>query len=343
MRNTFAAMNLVTGATGMLGTHVMLELLTRGKKVKALVRNGANKTLVKEVFEFYFPNKEYYNQITWVEGDVLDVVSLQEAMQDCSTVYHTAAIVSYHSADRKKMYRINVEGTANVVNASMEMGVQQLCHVSSISALGKSVQGKMLTEDVEWKTSSNNSHYSVTKQLAEMEIWRGIQEGLPAVIVNPGVIIGPGDFSRSSGSMYTKLNEGLNYYPQGGTGVVGAKDCASIMVDLIEKKIFEQRFLLISENMTMKTVFESVSESLGKMKPQKVASNFILQVARTGEWFKEKFTGKKALITREMVRNTSLHVMYSNEKIVLALGRNFEPIHISIKQTGDFFKLKNPG
>ncbi len=331
-------MNLVTGATGILGTHVMLELLVRGQKVKALVRSNANKALVKEVFEFYYPNNTYYNQIVWAEGDVLDVVSLQEAMQDCTTIYHTAAVVSYHAADRKEMYRVNVEGTGNVVNAAIECSIKQLCHVSSIAALGKSVQGRTLTEEVEWKASPDNSHYGITKHLAEMEVWRGIQEGLPAVMVNPGIIIGPGDFGRSSGSMFTKLNEGLNYYPQGGTGIVSATDCATMMVDLVEKQIFEERFLLVSENMTMKALFEKVSESLGKKKPQKVASDFILQTARIAERLKEIFTRRKALVTKEMVRNTSLHVLYSNDKIITALATEFEPVSVAIQRTGEFFK-----
>lgn len=332
-------MNLVTGATGMLGIHVMLELLVRGEKVKALVRDGANTSIVKKVFQFYYPDKNYFDQIEWAEGDILDTVSLQDAMKGCEVVYHTAAVVSYHAADRKMMYTTNIEGTANVVNVAAEAGIKKLCHVSSIAALGKALQGVALTEETEWKDSDANSHYGITKHLAEMEVWRGIQEGLPAVIVNPGLIIGPGDFSRSSGGIFTKLNEGLNYYPLGGTGVVSAKDCAIMMVELVKKDISAERYLLVSENADMKTVFESVAESLGKPKPQKPATNFILQVVRIAEWLKEKFTGRKAIVTRESVKRTTQQVFYSNEKVSTALGRNFEPIHVAIEQTGKFFQL----
>jgi dihydroflavonol-4-reductase len=333
-------MNLVTGATGMLGTHVMLELLKRGEKVKALLRKGANTDIVRKVFEYYLPHNKYFDQIEWAEGDLLDISSLQEAMQGCDIVYHTAAVVSYHPADRKEMYKVNVEGTANVVNLANDLGIKQLCHVSSIAALGKAVQHKPLDEETEWKTSSDNSHYGITKHLAEMEVWRGIQEGLSAVIVNPGIIIGPGNFSRSSGSMFTKLNEGLNYYSQGGTGVVSAADCARMMVDLMQRQCFNERYILVAENVTMKWLFEEIATSLDKKKPAKVASDFILQVARWGEWFKEKLTGRKALITGEMVRKTSLHVIYNNEKVLRELNTSFIPITESIAQTSSFFKTQ---
>jgi dihydroflavonol-4-reductase len=338
--DTFAAMNLVTGATGMLGTHVMLELLKRGERVRALVRKQSNKQLVHDVFAFYEPRSTYFDSIEWAEGDVMDIPALGEAMQGCTAIYHTAAVVSYHEADRKEMYKVNVEGTANVVNLANELGLKQLCHVSSIAALGKSVQNKPLDEETEWKTSPDNSHYGITKHLAEMEVWRGIQEGLSAVIVNPGIIIGPGDFSRSSGSMFTKLNEGLNYYSQGGTGVVSANDCARMMVELMQRQCFDQRYILVGENVKMKWLFEEIATSLDKKKPTKVASDFILQAARWGEWFKEKFTGRKALITREMVRKTSLHVMYNNEKVMRELNTTFEPVSHAIAQTSAFFKAQ---
>lgn len=337
-RGTFAAMNLVTGATGMLGTHVMLELLIRGQKTKALIRKGANTSIVKKVFEFYYPEKNYFDQIVWAEGDILDIISLQDAMKDCEVVYHTAAIVSYHKADRKAMYTTNIEGTANVVNVALETGIKKLCHVSSIAALGKALQGVSLTEETEWKNSNENPHYGITKHLAEMEVWRGIQEGLPSVIVNPGLIIGPGDFSRSSGGIFTKLNEGLNYYPLGGTGVVSAKDCAIMMADLVQKDISGERYLLVSENTDMKAVFEKVAESLGKPKPQKPATTFIMQVVRIAEWLKEKFTGRKAIVTRESVKRTTQQVFYNNEKVRSAINRDFEPVGIAIEQTGRFFR-----
>lgn len=316
----------------------MLELLIRGQKTKALIRKGANTSIVKKVFEFYYPEKNYFDQIVWAEGDILDIISLQDAMKDCEVVYHTAAIVSYHKEDRKAMYTTNIEGTANVVNVALETGIKKLCHVSSIAALGKALQGVSLTEETEWKNSNENPHYGITKHLAEMEVWRGIQEGLPSVIVNPGLIIGPGDFSRSSGGIFTKLNEGLNYYPLGGTGVVSAKDCAIMMADLVQKDISGERYLLISENTDMKTVFETVAESLGKQKPQKPATNFILHIVRIAEWFKEKFTGRKAIVTRESVKRTTQQVFYSNAKITTELAREFEPVRIAIQQTGEFFK-----
>lgn len=333
-------MNLVTGATGLLGTHIMLELLKRGERVRALARANSNKQLVRDVFSFYEPSSSYFDKIEWIEGDVLDILALEDAMQGCTAIYHTAAIVSYHAAERKQMYKVNVEGTANVVNVANTLGIKHMCHVSSTAALGKSTQNTPLDEETEWKTSPENTHYGITKHLAEMEVWRGIQEGLSAVIVNPGIIIGPGDFSRSSGSMFSKLNEGINYYPQGGTGIVSAMDCARMMVDLMQRQCFNQRYILVGENMTMKRLFEEIATALGKKKPTREANDFILQLARWGEWLKEKFTGRRALITRETVRNTSLHVLYNNEKIQRELNTTFEPISEAIARTGEFFKAQ---
>lgn len=335
--DTFAGMNLITGATGMLGTHIMLELLKRGERVRGIKRPTSDLSIVKSVFEFYFPHEKYFSEVEWVEADVLDVCSLQDAMEGCTAVYHTAAIVSYHAADRKNMYKTNVEGTANVVNCALEMKVHQLCHVSSIAALGKVQDGATLNENTEWKDSAQNTHYGITKHLSELEVWRGIQEGLNALIVNPGFIIGPGDFSRSSNSIFTKLNEGLDYYPMGGTGVVGAVDCASMMVELMQRNIHGEQFILVAENMKMKTLFEEVSVSLQKPKPAKMASEWVLQAARIAEWLKEKLTGRKALVTKETVKNTSFHVLYNTEKVTSLLGRRFEPVKMSIQQTGAFF------
>lgn len=206
-------MNLVTGATGLLGTHLMLDLLSRGEKVRGMKRANSNLEIVKSVFDFYPKGETLFESIEWCEGDVLDVDALQLAMNGCDFVYHCAAVVSYHAKDRDNMYLINVEGTANVVNVALSENISRLCFVSSIAALGKSKPGEVVNEMAVWSDSSYNTHYGITKFLSEMEVWRGIQEGLDAIVVNPGLIIGPGSFDRSSPSLFKKLNQGLSYYP----------------------------------------------------------------------------------------------------------------------------------
>ena len=329
-------MNLVTGATGMLGTHLMIELLSRGERVRGLKREESDLTIVKSVFDSE-QQAALFENIEWVVGEVLDSDSLIEAMQGCESVYHCAAIVSYHSADRAQMYKVNIEGTANVVNASLDSKISKLCFVSSISSLGKA-SNQWLDEESEWRESKYNTHYAISKNLSEMEVWRGVQEGLSAIIVNPGIIIGPGDYNRSSGSLFKTLYEGLAYYPAGGTGFIGIDDCVSMMADLMKNDLSGERYILVSENKTMKEVFDEISEALSKPKPQKEATPFILKVACAAAWLKEKITGKKAVITRENIQNSQVQFFYQNKKVQEALGRSFTPVRDSILKTAAHFK-----
>ncbi len=338
--STFGHMNLVTGATGLLGTHVMVELLKRGEKVRALKRKESNLETVINIFNFYSQEKNLYEKIEWVDGDVMDVDSLLDAMNDCNHVYHCAAIVSYHKADRKQMYKVNVEGTANVVNASLEKKIEKLCFVSSIAALGKVKDGDWLNEESQWKDSDFNTHYGITKNLSELEIWRGAQEGLNTVVVNPGFIIGPGEFSRSSASVFKKIDEGLSYYPPGGTGFVSAPDCATIMADLMKSNVLNERFILVAENLSMKDVFQKIAVALGKNPPEKLASNFILKAVRIVEMIKEKLLNKKAVITKESVKNASIKFYYHNEKVKRTLQTDFTSVESAIASTASFYRLR---
>ncbi len=331
-------MNLVTGATGLLGTHVMLELLQRGERVRALSRNESNIEIVKTVFDFYSPAEKLYENIEWVLGDVMETDTLQEAMKNCTQVYHCAAIVSYHKADRREMYKVNVEGTANVVNAALDLKIEKLCFVSSIAALGKVKDGDWLNEESEWHDSDYNTHYGITKNLSELEVWRGVQEGLSALVVNPGFVIGPGDFTRSSAAIFKKIDEGIGHYPSGGTGFVSAVDCAHMMVELMKLKVVNQRFVLVAENLSMKEIFQKIAIALGKAPPQKLANNFILQSVRIMEALFERLTGKKAMITKESVKNVSLRFYYKNEKVKTVLNTDFSSLEESILSTARFYK-----
>lgn len=330
--------NLVTGATGLLGAHLVLELLRRGDEVRALYRSEEAKKETERLFGFYSVF-DLFKKIEWVVGDVMDVGSLEEAMHGVNHVYHCAAIVSYHSSDRKEMYRINVEGTANMVNVALFKGVDKFLQVSSIAALNR-FQTNPVTEDGDWVESKDNTHYGITKHLSEMEVWRAGQEGLKHVILNPGFIIGPGDFTRSSASIFSKLNEGMRYYPPGGTGFIGVNDVVAAAIGLMKGAMEGERYIAVAENESMQYLFQSISKALGKSEPQKLAAPWMLQLARIAEWLKEKLMGKKALVTRETVKNASLRFYYSSEKIQKELGIAFTPIDAAIRQTANYFKQK---
>lgn len=330
-------MNLVTGASGLLGTHIVLELLKRDAPVRAMVHSTSNQIEFRQLAGHYGISPSLIDRIEWVKGDVLDISSLYECMQDCTVVYHCAAIVSYHRNDRNKMYQVNVEGTANVVNVALDKGNISLCFVSSIAAIGKAKNNDHVDENTDWVDSPLNTHYAITKNLSELEVWRAFHEGLLGVIVNPGFIIGPGNFEKSSPSIFKKLDEGLNYFPPGGTGFIAASDVANIMVTLMEKKNFGERYILVAENLTMKEVFQSIAGQLQKPIPVKEASPMILELARWAEVLRELFTGKKALVTKESVRNASIRIIYDQSKILKTLPVAFTPIENIIRDTAKYY------
>jgi dihydroflavonol-4-reductase len=330
-------MNLVTGASGLLGSHVILELLKKDLPVRAMVRSTSQKGELNRLAEHYGISASLLDRIEWVKGDVLDIPSLFECMRDCGSVYHCAAVVSYHPKDRNVMYQVNVEGTANVVNVALDLGNIDVCFVSSIAAIGKAKNNDHVDENTDWVDSPLNTHYAITKNLAELEVWRAIHEGLNGVIVNPGFIIGPGNFERSSPGIFKKLDEGLSYYPPGGTGFIAANDVANIMVSLVENQNFGERYILVAENLTMKEVFQSVAGELQKDIPVKEASPRILEIARLAEAIRELFTGKKALITKESVKNASIRIFYDQSKILQTMPISFTPVVHAIHKTAKYY------
>lgn len=336
-------MNLVTGATGILGIQVMAELLLRGEKVRGLKRVSGDLSTAQKILAIRTGDDKAIEKIEWVVGNVLDINSLTDAMRDVDHVYHCAAVVSYHADDRDDMYEINVEGTANVVNVALELNRPKICFVSSIAALGKLQKDSWLDEKTEWADSDYNTHYGITKNLSEMEVWRGIQEGLEAIVVNPGFIIGPGDFKRSSSSVFQKIDEGMKYYPPGGTGFIGVKDCASMMISLMKKDISGERFILVAENWSMKELFCSIAQSIGKNIPTREATPTILQIVRIFEWFKQFITFRKALITRETVKNASIRFYYRNDKVKATLGQDFQPLQEAIQDTAQIYRQFEKG
>lgn len=334
-------MNLITGATGMLGTHIMIELLKRGESVRALRRSQSDIAMVSRVFDFY--QSPHFSNIEWVEGDVLDMYSLIDAMAGCSRVFHCAAIVSYHPSDRQTMYAINVEGTENVINVALQQGGIKVGFVSSIAAIGKAKNNDTVDEESEWVDGDFNTHYAITKQRSEMEFWRGIHEGLDGVAFNCGFIVGPGDFIRSSPSLFLKISEGMSFYPPGGSGFIAAVDCARIIVELTLSSANAERYILVSENLSMKELFQSTAEALGVSVPSIEAKPWMMHTARWVESLREMLGGRKALVTAETVRNAAVRFYFNNEKLRKIYSAPFTPIQDAIRQTAAFYNLRQKG
>ncbi len=324
-------MILVTGSTGIVGSRIVFDLLKSGETVRALKRPDSDTEFIKRIFQFYDPENglPLWKSIHWFDGDILDIHSLTEAFEGIDKVYHAAALVSYHSSDAQKLIEVNSTGTANVVNAAMEAGVEKLCHISSVAALGKAKNGRPTTESDQWERETNTSRYGLSKFMAEREVWRGTAEGLPAVIVNPSIIFGPAKADQSSGMLMALLQKGSTFYPPGEGGYVDVRDVSSLAIALMNSEIKNQRYLLNAENMRFKNLLDLSSEIFGGKKPKYKLPFGILSTARIFLKIQEILTGKKAAITSETAKSSFRKAQYSAEKIKKELGVNF----ISIRET----------
>lgn len=311
---------LVTGASGFLGSYIVRDLLAAGKKVRALKRSSSKTpSLLKNL------------DIDWVDADITDIVGLEDAMQGVTHVFHCAAYVSIASKNRSKMEMINVEGTANVVNLCLHLGLKKLVHVSSVAAVGWNNEGGAIDENCTWEMDSLKSVYSITKYQAEQEVWRGIIEGLDAVIVNPSVIIGAfDDWYRGSGRLFSKTYEGMNFYTSGGTGFVDVQDVSKVMIGLMDSNISGERFVLNGANLTFKEVFTKIALQFGKNAPQKEVKPWMLEMAWRISGFWSMISGKKPFLTKSTARSASTIDFYSTKKIEAKIGFNFTPIDESI-------------
>ena len=326
-------MILITGATGLTGSHLALELTRRGSKVRAMKRKDSSMAMIRKVFDLYAENPEdQFSMIEWVEGDLLDIFSLEDAMEGVEEVYHCAALVSFLPEDKKKLMRMNTEGTANLVNAAIEKKIRKLCHVSSIAALGRpEQQSDLIDENLVWKTSKHNSMYAISKYGAEREVWRGTAEGLDVVIVNPSIILGLAGPGMGSSRLFNTVYNGLRYYPPGQNGFVDVRDVARAMIALMESDIQNERFILNAVNLEYRKLFSLMAEEFGKPAPSVKVSPALSGLAWRIEKLRSAITGVKPLITRETANTAVQQYTYSSEKIKKAIGFEFTPIEDTLR------------
>ena len=331
-------MILVTGGTGLLGSHLLYHLLQTEQSIKALYRNEEKLKQVKSVFSYYSDNSELlFEKIEWVKGDVLNLPSLDNAFKNITTVYHSAAIVAFDRGSDKLMNKVNIEGTANIVNLCLSNNVQKLCHVSSIATISKPIDGSEATEEDYWNPDALNSGYAISKNGAEMEVWRGIEEGLDAVIVNPSIIIGPGFWNNSSGKLFTTVNNGIKFYTDGGTGFVGVNDVSRAMIQLMKSDIVNERFIINAENLPYKKIFSTIALSLGLKPPTIRTKKWMLSLAWRLDVLKVVLFGAKQRLNKDSARSSRTTSKFSNKKIKKALEFSFKPIDEIIEDTSKLF------
>ncbi len=330
-------MILVTGATGLVGSHLIAQLCKTHKNIRAIYRSDQKKEQAKRVFLHYHNDATAFDKIDWILADINDIPTLETVFKGITHVYHCAAMISFNPDHYKKLRKINIEGTANIVNLSIANQIQKLCYVSSIATLGDDPTKNYFDEENDWNPESLNSVYAITKYGAEMEVWRGTQEGLNAVIVNPGVIIGSGFFNSGSGSLFSKINKGFNYYTCGVTGYVAIEDVVTPMITLMNGDYTNERYILVSENLSFKSIFSSMARALGKSAPKKKVSPFIFQIAWRLQWAAYKTLGITPSIYKTTAKSAFTNCLYKNDKLKKALNYSFIPIEESIKKTAILF------
>jgi dihydroflavonol-4-reductase len=326
--------NLVTGATGLVGMHIVLDLLKKNEIVKATHTKNSSFETIEKLFEFY-NQKSLLKKIYWVEMDLEDVSQVYQHIRVVDHVYHCAAIVSFSKKQRVKMHNINVKGTSNIVNACLDNKVKKLGFISSVAAIGRKGNSSY-TEENSWVNGSDNSYYAISKFKAENEVWRGIQEGLNAVITNPGIIIGPSIWNRSSTSLFKKIHSGISHFPSGSNGFVDVRDVSRSIIELTKSTHNAERYIVVGENISYQKLFRLIAENLKVKAPQKLASQELLKFACKLEAVKCFFTRKNPQLTKETVKTSSQKNEYLNDKIKKALNFEFKSIEEAVINTAKY-------
>lgn len=330
----------VTGATGFLGAHVVCMLLQKGKQVRAFRRKQSNMAEFNYIHHLFFNGNNLSHNLTWFEADVLDLSSLEDGLQGIEEVYHCAAMVSFFQRDAEAMQQVNVQGTSNMVNTCLQLGVKKFAHISSIAALGREKSGTTVTEKTKWVTSKLNSNYAISKHRAEMEVWRAAEEGLSVVIVNPGVILGSGDWEKGTCALFSMVKKGMPFYTNGVNGYVDVMDVARVTILLMEKGVYQERFVLVSENASMHRFLDEVSTLLHKNKPRIKVTPLIAEIAWVVAGVQRLFTRKKSGLTKETSRASLKKYEYSNAKIKQELQYEFIPLSQTLINTCHTFNNK---
>jgi len=337
-------MILVTGGTGLVGSHLLLELVKSGDKVRAIHRKDSDLQAVKMVFSYYIPADEIdflFSKIEWKEADLNDIPALTEAFTGITNVYHCAALISFDTSDEKDLRKINIEGTANIVNLCVAFKIEKLCYISSIATMDKGLGEKFVTENFTWNQEKYHNEYAISKHGAEIEVWRGTQEGVPAIILNPGVILGPGFWNTGSGQLFKKISEGLNYHFPKTTGFVGVQDVVNAAITGMGSNIQNEQYIVVAENLSFTEVLGLVAASIQKPSPKKPLKPWMVFIG----WIYQSITnflfGSKKLITREDYKSLFKKSFYSSAKLKSEFPFEYTPIKEVILETGKIFRKEH--
>ena len=324
-------MILITGGTGLVGARLIYEYSLRGVKVRALRRRIGIGNLK------HYSGWESF--VEWVQGDVLDVASIENALKGVSHVIHCANIVSFNPRDYNEMMNVNVEGTANMVNLSLECGhIICFTHVSSVATLGRVADAGELNEHSEWISGKHNSFYAISKFNAEREVWRAHAEGLPVNMVNPSIVLGPGNWETDSSSLFMKIKNKFPFYTEGNSGFVGVEDVAKAMIALNQSTINGKRYILNADNISFQDLFNQIAAALNMKAPSIKVPSMLSQVIWRLEWLRFKVTGQKPFITKETAYSAHQKRYYNGTKICVDLNFHYTPLSEVVKSVSAYLK-----
>ncbi|WP_271423926.1 NAD-dependent epimerase/dehydratase family protein [Aequorivita sinensis] len=326
-------MILVTGGTGLVGSHLLYFLLQENEKVRAIHRAKSDLNSVKKIFSLYTSEADsLYNKIEWVEASVNDIPALTEAFKNITRVYHCAAIISFDSSEYKLLKKVNIEGTANIVNLSLANDVKKLCYVSSVSTLGSNIIDSFISEETPWNPDEKNSVYAITKYGAEMEVWRGTQEGLDAVIVNPGVILGTSPNNDGSGVIVGLGAKGIPFYPSGSMGIVDIKDVVRAMIFLMNSEVKNEQYILVGKNITFKELLSKLAVLFEKKPPTKKLSKGIMLFISGIDWLLNKLFNTKRKVVKANVLSMFTNTAYNTDKLRDQFDFKYTPTDETLKR-----------
>ena len=332
-------LTFLTGSTGLLGGHMLIQLYKKGKRLRCLIRSTSSFEQLQTICDFYEQSfEELKNNVDWVVGDTLDYCSLCEMMKHVDEVYHCAALVSFNSKDNASILRTNIQGTANMVDAALSNNIKRFCFVSSIAALGKTYDHSPIQEETPRKNEGRSSNYSESKFKSELEIWRGMAEGLNAVIVNPGIILGPGLIDKGSMLIVKTGRKGLPFYTKATTGYVDVRDVCRSSIELMERSFYGKRYILVSENAHSGTVLGLVAKEYGKKPPRYVAGPLLLSFGVFASTIWGFLTGTTPQLTKSTIRSVQNPDRFSNERLKTTLNYAFIPLDQTIKDICNHLK-----
>ncbi len=316
-------MIFITGCNGLVGSFIARELISQGHKIIALKRSSSDLSLLKDI----------ESSIQWLEGDISDTEILNKAMEQADTVIHAAAIISYSARHRENMYKVNVEGTANVVNAALKNKIKKFGYISSIAALGRKKGESVIDENALWEDSDMNTHYAKSKYLAELEVWRAIEEGLPAFIVNPSVVLGPGNWNNGSTKIFKYVFNENKFFTKGHLSYVDVKDVASVVVKLLKENCVGERFILNAGRISYQELFTTIACYFEVKPPAMEVGKILSEIAWRVERIRSVFGDSEPILTKETVRLSGLSFEYQNEKIKKLLNYEFTSLETTVSET----------